>query len=518
MSGGDAVEKLGESSADKRLLLEVESIDLEGRGVARLDGRVIFVDDGLPGERVVAQTVKRRGRYDRAHTLEILHASSSRVTPACPSYGICGGCSMQHIDSATQLAVKQRVLEDQLWHLARIRPDHMLAPIMGSAWNYRRRARLSVRHVVRKGKVLVGFHERSSRYVADMLECHVLSRRMSALLPVLRELVATLSIRDRIPQIEVSEGDAHCGAQGILQTPGPVTAQAQWHWEAQSKGQPVTQFEGQPEAQSVGQSERRVDGWRSAQPTGEHRANDSVLALVFRVLEPPSETDRATLHNFAERQSLELWLQPKGPDSIELLYPKRSGLAYMLNDFGLRMDYLPTDFTQVNPPINARMVWRAIRLLDLQPGDRVLDLFCGLGNFSLPLARVSREVLGVELSAALTRRAQDLARRHGLGSSARFAAANLFEITTPQWEALGKFSKALVDPPREGAQRVCEHFARQKTAPAQIVYVSCNPATLARDAAILVHQGPYQLRSAGVVNMFPQTSHVESMAVFTRRI
>jgi len=488
MSGGNAVAQAGESSEDRRLLLEVESIDLEGRGVARLDGRVIFVDDGLPGERVVAQTVKRRGRYDRAQTLEILRASSSRVMPPCPSYGVCGGCSMQHIDAATQLAVKQRVLEDQLWHLARIRPDHLLAPIMGSAWNYRRRARLSVRHVVRKGKVLVGFHERSSRYVADMLECHVLSRRMSALLPVLRELVASLSIRDRIPQIEVSEGDAYREARGIPQAVG----------------------------QSDGRAEGQVDGWSDAQPGVRHPGEDSVLALVLRVLEYPGEADRAKLRQFAERESLELWLQPKGPDTIELLHPERSSLGYTLDDFGLRMDFRPTDFTQVNHPMNARMVWRAIRLLDPHPGDRVLDLFCGLGNFSLPLARLSGEVLGVELSAALTGRAQDLAQRHALGSIAQFAVANLFEIAMPQWESLGEFDKALVDPPREGAQRVCEHFARQTNPPARIVYVSCNPATLARDAAILVHQGPYRLRSAGVMNMFPQTSHVESMAVFER--
>jgi len=488
MSGGNAVAQAGESSEDRRLLLEVESIDLEGRGVARLDGRVIFVDDGLPGERVVAQTVKRRGRYDRAQTLEILRASSSRVMPPCPSYGVCGGCSMQHIDAATQLAVKQRVLEDQLWHLARIRPDHLLAPIMGSAWNYRRRARLSVRHVVRKGKVLVGFHERSSRYVADMLECHVLSRRMSALLPVLRELVASLSIRDRIPQIEVSEGDAYREARGTPQAVG----------------------------QSDGRAEGQVDGWSDAQPGVRHPGVDSVLALVLRVLEYPGEADRAKLRQFAERESLELWLQPKGPDTIELLHPERSSLGYTLDDFGLRMDFRPTDFTQVNHPMNARMVWRAIRLLDPHPGDRVLDLFCGLGNFSLPLARLSGEVLGVELSAALTGRAQDLAQRHALGSIAQFAVANLFEIAMPQWESLGEFDKALVDPPREGAQRVCEHFARQTNPPARIVYVSCNPATLARDAAILVHQGPYRLRSTGVMNMFPQTSHVESMAVFER--
>jgi len=469
MNGGNAVVQQVDEEKDAKFVLEVESIDLEGRGVGRHEGRVVFLDNGLPGERVVAQTVKRRGRYDKAQTLEILRASSARVVPRCPSYGSCGGCSMQHMDAATQLAVKQRVLEDQLWHLARIRPDQVLAPIMGAAWNTRRRARLSVRYVVRKGKVLVGFHERSSRFVADMLECHVLSQRVSALLPVLRELVAALSIRDRIPQIEVAEGDALAVGS---------------------------------DAVAVGSDAPQI------------RKTETVLALVFRVLEAPSAEDLRRLCAFAAAQALEVWLQPKGPDSVRLLHPEHSSLAYALKDFGLRMEFRPTDFTQVNHPMNAAMIARALRLLELAPADAVLDLFSGLGNFSLPLARTARRVLGIELSAELSKRAQTLAQRHGLDGVACFRTANLFEITVSEWEHFGGFNKVLVDPPREGAQRVCEHLARQATPPSRIVYVSCNPATLARDAAILVHQGPFRLRCAGVMNMFPQTSHVESMAVF----
>lgn len=469
MNGGNAVVQQVDEEKDAKFVLEVESIDLEGRGVGRHEGRVVFLDNGLPGERVVAQTVKRRGRYDKAQTLEILSASSARVVPRCPSYGSCGGCSMQHMDAATQLAVKQRVLEDQLWHLARIRPDQVLAPIMGAAWNTRRRARLSVRHVVRKGKVLVGFHERSSRFVADMLECHVLSQRVSALLPVLRELVAALSIRDRIPQIEVAEGDALAFGSNAV---------------------------------AVGSDSPQT------------RKTETVLALVFRVLEAPSAEDLGRLCAFAAAQALEVWLQPKGPDSVRLLHPEHSSLAYALKDFGLRMEFRPTDFTQVNHPMNAAMIARALRLLELAPADAVLDLFSGLGNFSLPLARTARRVLGIELSAELSKRAQTLAQRHGLDGVACFRTANLFEINASEWEHFGGFNKVLVDPPREGAQRVCEHLARQATPPSRIVYVSCNPATLARDAAILVHQGPFRLRCAGVMNMFPQTSHVESMAVF----
>ncbi len=443
-------------SAD--LVLEIESLDLEANGVARNDGKVVFVRDALPGETVRARVVRRKPKFDVAQTLEVLRASSSRVVPCCPHFGVCGGCSMQHLDPHAQLAIKQRSLEDQLWHIGRVRPGTMLRPISGPPWGYRYRARLSVRYVSKKGGTLVGFHERGSSYVADMRECRVLPGRVSALLVPLRTLLDGLALRDRMPQIEVAMGDS---------------------------------------------------------------ADAAVLALVFRVLDPVAPADREALQAFAREHAFELWFQPKGPDSIELLWapgtgegPPVSRLSYALPEFGLVMPYRPTDFTQVNHRINEVLVSRAVRLLDPQPQDRVADLFCGLGNFSLPLARRSREVLGVEGSATLVARAGGNASLNGLADRARFREANLFELGEQDWPGLGRFDRVLVDPPREGALAVAKALAADPHKPARIVYVSCNPATLARDAAILVHTGGFRLSAAGAINMFPHTSHVESIAVF----
>lgn len=436
--------------------LDIDSLDLEANGVARLDGKVVFVRGALPGERVRATVVRRKPKFDVAQTDSVLRDSFMRVRPKCPHFGVCGGCSMQHLDTRAQLAIKQRVLEDQFRHLASIRPETVLRPLAGPAWGYRQRARLSVRHVVKKGGVLVGFHERGSSYVADMRECHVLPPRVSDLLLPLRELVSRLGIRDRMPQIEVAIGDA-------------------------------------------------------------------ALALVFRVLEPPSADDRALLTLFARQHRLELWLQPKGPDTIELLCngmsvdEAQSSLAYELPEFGVRMPFRPTDFTQVNHQVNQSLVGRALRLLDCRPGESVADLFCGLGNFSLPLARrvgPQGRVVGIEGSPVLTRRASENAAANGLADRASFQSANLFEMTLAGWLALGRFDRVLIDPPREGALEVVRAIAEDSRLLRRIVYVSCNPATLARDAAVLVHQGPYRLRAAGAVNMFPHTSHVESIAVF----
>lgn len=445
----------GRTTPQPEVILEVESLDLEANGIARLDGKVVFVRDALPGERVRAAIVRRKPKFDVAQTLEVLRPSSLRTAPRCPHFGTCGGCSMQHLDARTQLAIKQRALEDQLWHIGKVRPETMLRPIAGPAWGYRFRARLSVRHVPKKGGVLVGFHERGSSYVADMRECHVLDPRAAALLVPLRELVAGLDMRDRMPQVEVA-------------------------------------------------------------------ASADVLALVFRVLEPPTPADRARLVAFARAHGFELWLQPKGPDSIVLAYAPGcpddapvSQLAYALPEFSVRMPFRPTDFTQVNHRINEVLVSRAVRLLDPAPRDRVADLFCGLGNFSLPLARRAAEVVGIEGSPTLTARACEAAAANGIDEArARFAVANLFELALPAWQALGRFDRVLIDPPREGALEVCKALAADSHRPARIVYVSCNPATLARDAAVLVHTGGFRLVAAGAVNMFPHTSHVESMAVF----
>jgi len=443
------------------IVLDVVSIDLEANGVAHQAGKVVFVRGALPGERVRASIVRRKPRFDVAQTIEVLRESHSRVAPRCPHFGVCGGCSMQHLHPAAQLAIKQRALEDQLWHIGKVRPAIVLRAIAGSPWGYRYRARLSVRNVIKKGGVLVGFHERGSSYVADMRECHVLPRRVSDLLLPLRELIGGLSLRDRLPQIEVAIGEA--------------------------------------------------------------RSGDLLVALVLRVLDPPTAADRARLLAFAAREGVELWLQSKGPETIQLLCTRdgveaagndASQLGYRLAEFDVTMPYRPTDFTQVNHGINEVLVSRALRLLDPQPRERIADLFCGLGNFTLPLARRSGEVVGIEGSPVLTRRAQQNAAHNGLAGSTSFSTANLFELTAEAWAALGRFDRVLIDPPREGALEVAKVLAADPVKPRRIVYVSCNPATLARDASILVHQGGFALKAAGAVNMFPQTSHVESIAVF----
>ena len=445
----------GRTTPQPEVVLEIESLDLEANGVARLDGKVVFVRDALPGEKVRASVVRRKPKFDVAQTLEVLRPSSMRAVPRCPHFGVCGGCSMQHLDARTQLAIKQRALEDQLWHIGKVRADTMLRPIAGPAWGYRYRARLSVRNVPKKGGVLVGFHERGSSYVADMSECHVLDPRAAALLVPLRALVGSLDMRDRMPQIEIA-------------------------------------------------------------------SSAEVMALVFRVLDTPTPADRERLVAFAREHAFELWFQPKGPDSIQLVYAPDSPpeapvsrLAYALPEFSVTMPFRPTDFTQVNHRINEVLVSRAVRLLDPQPHERVADLFCGLGNFSLPLARHAREVVGIEGSPTLVARAREAATANGIGEDrTRFDAANLFELTLEDWRALGPFDRVLIDPPREGALEVCKAIAADPRKPARIVYVSCNPATLARDAGVLVHTGGWRLVAAGAVNMFPHTSHVESMAVF----
>lgn len=453
----------GSRAAEPMLVdLEIESLDLEAQGVAHHEGKVIFVSGALPGERVRAAIRRRKPRFDTADTVEVLRESSQRVRPRCPHFGVCGGCSMQHLDAAAQLAIKQRALEDQLHHLGKVQADSILRPIAGPSWGYRYRARLSVRHVPRKGGVLVGFHERGSSYVADMRECHVLAPTVAALLLPLRDLVGALSIRDRMPQIEVAVGE-------------------------REPGRPC-------------------------------------VALVFRVLQPLSADDRALLLAFAHSHGTEMWLQPAGPDSIELLCDDRGGaegsrLGFQLAEFGVTVPFRPTDFTQVNHAINEVLVRRAMTLLDPQPDERIADLFCGLGNFSLPLARRARAVLGIEVSRSLVQRAADNAAQNGLAGRTQFVAQDLFKMDALAWKALGRFDRVLIDPPREGALEVCKAVSAQTGeerthAPRRVVYVSCNPATLSRDAAVLVHVGGYRLTAAGAVNMFPHTSHVESVAVF----
>jgi 23S rRNA (uracil1939-C5)-methyltransferase len=439
--------------------LTVESLDLEAQGVAHnAAGKVVFIEDALPGEEVQVQVGRRKNSWEQASITALRRESSQRVKPQCRYFGHCGGCKMQHFHVGAQVATKQRALEDALWHLGKVKPEQVLRPIEGPAWGYRYRARLSVRYVVKKGKVLVGFHERKSSFVADMESCEVLPPHVSALLMPLRELVAAMDQRDRVPQIELAIGD-------------------------------------------------------------------DVTAMVLRHLEPLTEADLERLRLFGAERRVQWWLQSKGPDTVQRLDAGGPVLAYALPEFGIHMPFKPTDFTQVNPHINRVLVTRALRLLDVHAHERVIDWFCGLGNFTLPIATKAREALGIEGSDTLVQRALENAAFNGVGAKASFAASNLFELTPALLAGHGRADKWLVDPPREGALALAKALADLHAdaalvpgyvAPARIVYVSCNPATLARDAGLLVHQAGYRCTAAGAVNMFPHTAHVESIAVFER--
>lgn len=448
--------------------LFIESLDIEAQGIAhRPDGKVVFIDGALPFEVVSAKVHRKKNNWEAATLTEIHRGSPQRVTPGCPHFGLhegaCGGCKMQHLHASSQVAIKQRVLEDNLWHLAKVKAETMLRPIEGPAWGYRYRARLSVRFVHKKGVVLIGFHERKSRYVADMQVCRVLPPHVSNLLMPLRELIYGMDARETCPQIELA-----CG--------------------------------------------------------------DDVTALVLRHLEPLTEDDLARLRAFGQQHGVQWWLQPKGPDTVRLLDEGGPQLSYRLPEFGITMPFKPTDFTQVNPHINRVLVARALRLLDARKSERVIDWFCGLGNFTLPIATGAGEVLGIEGSEALVARSRENLAFNRQGRSSplaptTFVARNLFEMTPEMLVADGVADKWLVDPPREGAFALSKALAdlHQQpelrggwTPPRRIVYVSCNPATLARDAGLLVHQAGYRCTAAGVVNMFPHTAHVESVAVFER--
>lgn len=438
----------------------IESLDQEGRGVTRVEGKAVFVEGGLPGESVALEIIKHKPSYEIGRVLSVESASASRVIPRCPHFGVCGGCALQHADPALQIAAKQRVLEDALARIGRVEPDFLLPSISGPPWEYRFRARFSVRNVVKKGGVLVGFHERKSSFVSDMRECHVVPRKISELLPALRKLVESLSIRDRLPQIELAVGER-------LQRQEP------------------------PEL---------------------------VYALVLRILEPLAPSDEPRLTAFADAHGVDLWLQPGGPETAAPFHPRNSTLAYTLPEFDLAMPFSPTDFTQVNPYVNRVLVRRAIELLAPAAGERIVDFFCGLGNFTLPIARRGAQVLGIDGSAPLLERARANAARNGLSGLARYATANLFAMNKGAVAAFGRLDRALLDPPRDGAIELVKTLPRSDTPEGlqRIVYVSCSPSTLARDAGVLVHDRGYRLAAAGVVNMFPHTAHVESIALFER--
>jgi 23S rRNA (uracil1939-C5)-methyltransferase len=426
----------------------VESLDHEGRGIAYVDGKAIFIEGAITGELVTYSSYRRKPSFEMAQVTDVIKPSFMRVQPKCTHFGVCGGCSMQHLEFRAQVSARQRALEGSLERIGKVKPETILPPIYGQPWGYRERARLSVRRVEKKGRTLVGFHEKHSSFVADMQHCEILSQKIGMMLAELAQLVDGLSIRDRLPQIEVA--------------------------------------------------------------VGEH-----VDVLVLRILQAPSPSDEASIREFADMHKVQFWLQTGGAETVTPFHPPDAPeLSYSLPEFGITVPFAPTEFTQVNSEMNRLMVHRAVLLLAPRPGERIADFFCGLGNFTLPIARCGARVLGIEGNRALVKRAQQNAEHNGLSDGAEFTAKNLFEIDEPMLAELGHFDKWLIDPPRDGAVELVRAIDNQ--GPRRIVYVSCNPATLARDAGILVHTKGYALKAAGVMNMFPQTSHVESIALFER--
>ena len=454
---------------DQQLPLLIESLDLDAQGIAhKADGKVVFIEGALPFELVNVNVHRKKNNWELGTLSHIHKESSQRVKPQCIYFGLhsnaCGGCKMQHLNPSAQVAVKQRVIEDNLWHLGKVKPEFILRPIHGLDWHYRYRARLSVRYVRKKAKVLIGFHERKSSYVADMSSCEVLPVKVSQLLLPLRALIESLEAREDCPQLELA-------------------------------------------------------------------CTKTTIAFVLRHMHPLSPHDLELLKRFATAHGVQWWLQSKGPESVKLMDAEgvdseSQMLSYELPDFDIVMKFRPTDFTQVNPFINEVMVSKAVSLLDISKTDRIIDWFCGLGNFTLPIATLAKEVVGIEGSQSMVDLAQFNFKLNSSSPdrlcSVNFYAQNLFDMTDEKLYQLGIADKWLIDPPREGAHALINSLVSlmQKnelinwSAPKRIVYISCNPATLARDAGLLVHQAGYVCRSAGMLNMFPHTAHVESMAVF----
>ncbi|MBX3693252.1 23S rRNA (uracil(1939)-C(5))-methyltransferase RlmD [Dokdonella sp.] len=429
-------------------VLEVDITDLshDGRGVARPDGKALFVTGGLPGERARVRLTSRHRHYDEGKVEELLRRSPDRVEPRCPHFGGCGGCALQHLPAERQIEAKQRVLAENFERIGKVSPREWLAPLTDQPWGYRRKGRLSVKWVDKKGKALVGFREDNPRFVADLGVCHTLLPEVGLRIEALSQLVGSLDARREIAQIEIAAGDA-------------------------------------------------------------------TVALVFRTLVALDQADRERLSAFGRTHDLAILLQPKGPDSVHALWPERVELAFRVDGDQLELQFEPLDFVQVNAGMNQRMIVRALELLDPQPADEVLDLFCGLGNFTLPIARRVARVTGVEGEAGLVARAEANARRNGLDNASFHAADLTLDNSATPW-ARARYGKLLLDPPRSGAAGVLAHLPRRGTD--RIVYVSCHPGSLARDAGILVERHGFELARAGVMDMFPQTAHVESIALFMR--
>ncbi len=439
------------------LIATIESLDQEGRGVAHVEGKTIFIDGALPQEKVTYRANHIKASYEIANVVEVLIPSNQRVTPKCPHFGLCGGCKLQHLDAQAQVAEKQKLLEADLQHIGKMQAENMLPPLYGPTWGYRHKARLSVKYVQKKQRVLVGFNEKGTRYVADMNSCEVLVPEVSALIAPLQTMIFELSIRDKLPQIELAVGEGN------------------------------------------------------------------VIVLILRIMDVLTENDETLLKAFADVHKVQIWTQTKGPDTIKYYYSTGDlqtapMLAYSLPEFDLNYPFKPNEFTQVNPQINREMIHSAMQLLNPKAGENIADFFCGIGNFTLPIARSGAQVLGLEGLANLVERANESAKLNNI-SKVTFGVADLFKMTEASLAGLnlkhGKFDKWLVDPPRDGAHELVKSIV-ENTAPNTIVYVSCNPATLARDANILVNEKGYRLSAAGVINMFPHTAHVESIALFEK--
>lgn len=428
------------------LELEITNLSHDGRGVARHDGKAVFVRGALVGEKVLARIAQRHRHFDEAQVEQVLVASADRVEPRCPHFGVCGGCALQHLAPHAQIAAKQRVLAENFERIGHVEPRRWLEPLTSDIWGYRRKGRLSVKFVDKKGKALVGFREENGRYVADLTRCEVLIPAVGERIAAIAQLVGSLQSVREIPQIEIAAGD-------------------------------------------------------------------DTTALIFRHLQPLSESDRAALVAFGQAQGLAIYLQPGGNDSVHPLWPDDPRLAFRITAADVELEFRPLDFIQINASMNEAMIAHALALLDPQPADRVLDLFCGLGNFTFPLARRSAHVVGVEGEHALVERAKQNAVRNGIGN-VEYHVANLLDDQRETPWARQRYDRILLDPPRSGAQAVFDYLPKKDAG--RIVYVSCHPASLARDAGILVERHGYKLKAAGVMDMFPHTAHVESIAMFER--
>jgi len=426
----------------------IDDLSHDGCGVARREGpggKVTFVNGALPGETVLAQQTAKNRHFDQAHTVQVLHASKDRVAPRCAHFGTCAGCVLQHLEAKAQIAAKEQVLLDNLERIGHVRATNVLPALTANVWGYRRKGRLSVRRVEKKGKTLLGFREHDPRFVADINQCLTMIPSLGNALPALAKFIDTLDGRSMIPQIEFVAGDA-------------------------------------------------------------------VVALTLRHLQPLSTADQQAWQEFAQQHGFAIYVQPGGTDSVQLLWPPQGAhLAFSLPQWQLELRFAPLDFIQVNAELNQQMIAQALDLLDAQPNDRVLDLFCGLGNFSLPLARCAREVVGVEGDSGLVARARANAAHNQLNNVQFFAADLTQDQRHTPWMRQG-FDRLLLDPPRSGALEVLQQLPLAQFQ--RIVYVSCHPASLARDAGWLVNEQKFKLRTVGVMDMFPHTAHVESIAVF----